>query len=416
MLRTCHRRFSTGLTLLESSSVKPLFKPHYLNKGARSFDRNLPFQKLDVKPWEKQNISKDEFFMRKYGSISNEERERLNQKVERQRRAREQRKQNENSFNRERTHRNSFREAFTNPLNEYLFGTHSVLAALMANKRHLFSKLFVHNNKEKDIIKWAKKYSLKIVEKDSKGDLNILAKNGTHNGVVLETKPLQLPTVSSLGVSDPSSGDYEVNFYNDLTNTSVGRLKTVARHLDNSPKFPIGLYLDGITDPQNMGAIVRSAYFLGADFIVVPDHDTARLGPVASKASAGALELMDIYQVEDSFDFISQSKKNGWSIISTSSRPNLEELSRLRTKNKKVEQDLNTKFIETSELSSILQLTPTLLIMGNEGEGVRTHLKIKSDFLVGLDNGRANDSNQIVDSLNVSVAAAMILGQCLGSR
>lgn len=418
MIKITSRAFSTSKNHLTKSSIKSVYKPHYLNEGTKSFDKNLPYTKTPVKQWEKQNISKDEFFMRKYGSISDEERKRLNEKVDRQRRLRKTRVDASRNDNREnyrlRNDRVSFSQAFKNPLSEYIYGTHSVRAALTANKRELYNKLFIHNNKDEQIIKLAKKYGLKVVKKDSKGELNMISDNGVHNGVILETKPLILPIIEDLGECDVESGEYNVTIFNELYNTEVDVKKTVVRKFSDpsQKKFPLGIYLDGITDPQNIGAIIRSAYFLGADFIVVPEHASAKLGPVASKSSAGSIDLMTIYQTDDSFKFIESIKKNGWNVISTSSKPNEEEMLDLKNRHLKVEYHLLKKFIELSDLAGILAESPILLVMGSEGEGVRTNLKIKSDFLVGLDKARV-EQDDIVDSLNVSVASALIINKCI---
>ena len=144
--------------------------------------------------------------------------------------------------------------------------------------------------------------------------------------------------------------------------------------------YPLSLYLDEITDPQNMGSILRSAYFFGVDFIVVPNHSTAKLGPVANKASAGALDLIDIYQTGSSLKFIDSVRQNGWHVISTSGRPTG------GTKSKEIihaENDadvdvdvdvdqphLKNKFIELQDLRTILKKTPVMLIIGSEGSGV----------------------------------------------
>lgn len=56
-------------------------------------------------------------------------------------------------------------------------------------------------------------------------------------------------------------------------------------------------------DPQNVGALLRSSYFLGVDKIVVSAKNSAPLSPVVSKASSGSLELMDIYSTENMMRF-----------------------------------------------------------------------------------------------------------------
>lgn len=404
------------------SSIKPVFKSHYLNEGVKQFDKNFPKQQKR-KAWEDRKETKDEFFMRKYGSMSDKEKESMNQKVERQRRARKERKDADRQHRRDEKEQHfsrfggnrSFGQAFKNPLSEYVYGTFPVMAALKANKRSLFNKIITHNPREAtgEIFRLAKQFGLRIDRKDSKGELNVLSDNGVHNGIILETKPLELPIISTLGDCDPETGKYQVSIVNELYNTEVQQVENVVRNFreESTTKFPLGLYLDGITDPQNIGAIIRSAYYLGADFIVVPEHDTARLGPVANKASAGALDLTNIYQTVDSLKFIERVKKSGWNVIATSAKPNSDELYDLKLKHEKVETHLKNKFIEADDLPGLMSQSPILLVMGSEGEGVRTNLKIKSDYLVGLSKGRRADAD-IVDSLNVSVACGLLISKC----
>lgn len=421
MLHLPVRRFSVIASSLnkQSSPIKPVFKSHYSNDNAKQFDKNFPKQQKR-KPWEGQE-EKDAFYVRKYGSISERERENLNNKVEKQRRFRKERQdadkyerryEKEERFNRFGGNRD-FRQAFKNPLSEYVYGTFPVMSALMANKRGLFNKIITHNPKDSmdEIFRLASKYGLKIDRKDNKGELNVLADNGVHNGIVLETKPLELLIISGLGDCDPDAGTYQISILNDVYNMEVQKTEMVARVKDNGPKYPLGIYLDGITDPQNIGAIVRSAFYLGADFIVVPEHESARLGPVANKASAGALDLMNIYQTTDSLKFVESVKSSGWNVITTSSKPNEHELNDLKLKHEKVEHHLKNKFIDTSDLPSLMSESPILLIMGSEGAGVRTNLKLKSDYLVGLEKGR-REGAEIVDSLNVSVACGLLVNKC----
>ena len=76
MLKTPVRRFSVISNVLNKneSNIKPVFKSHYLNEGAKHFDKNFPKQQKR-KPWDDGEQTKDEFYMKKYGSISEKERE-----------------------------------------------------------------------------------------------------------------------------------------------------------------------------------------------------------------------------------------------------------------------------------------------------------------------------------------------------
>lgn len=434
------RTFSILSILLKSKSIgsgdlKPVFKPRHLNsnKGQpQHFEKNLPQTTVELKPWEKQNISKDAFFKRKYGNISPEDRKALNAKVERQRRFRAMKTAHEKSLqekaNEERERARAiareakgFKTSNSNydtvvdrndTIFDYVFGTHPVKAVLAAGKRRMLD-LYTFNNDDPDIVELAvEKYGITPKRLKDKNALNILCKNGVHNGVVLKTNKLEIPYIKEVGHAE--NGEYKLAI-ESLEDDSVNiETKTVIRDGNEEVEelYPLSLYLDEITDPQNMGSILRSAYFFGVDFIVVPNHSTAKLGPVANKASAGALDLIDIYQTGSSLKFIDSVRQSGWHVISTSGRPTgAKPREEVNDDLETPEPHLKNKFIELQDLRTILRKTPVMLIIGSEGSGVRTNMKMRSDYLVGIPKLRRNDN--IVDSLNAGVATGVILQNCL---
>lgn len=391
-------------------SVKPVFKPHNPRKGIKTFDDNFASleKKDDTKIWDRMKISKDEFFVRKYGNITKEERKKLDEKVARQKRLREERKKHELG---DAYFENSRREHLTlNPLSEYVFGTHPVIAAMAANKRASFSRLYTLSSRQQNskILQLAKQYGIKVLEK-SKPEMNKLSSNGVHNGVVLETKPLNVQSLMDVKVFE---GSYEVTSFNELSGKKEKKVHTLARGTDRPAKdvFPLGIFLDGITDPMNFGNIVRSAYYLGADFIVVPSQDSSRMGPVAAKASAGALDMASIYKTDEAIPFLDRLKKSGWSIVSTSARPSAAELESMKENQAA---HIKNKFIEASDLPALLSEAPVLLVLGSEGSGITKNIVLRSDFSVALDKGRKDDEANVVDSLNVGTAAALVISRCL---
>ncbi|KAG7665894.1 uncharacterized protein J8A68_000517 [[Candida] subhashii] len=425
MLNHTQRRcFSVASRFLFKNEIRPAVTPRDLKKGdVKTFERNFPIDQDDQKPWDKRNMSKDDFFRRKYANISDEYREKLNEKVARQRRMREMRSHQEYEERQEirerareerRRHQKPYSRYATafNPLFEYVFGTHAVKSVLQANKR-VCNALYVYNCKDSELIKLAKeKHGIRVIEAEDKNELNVLSKNGVHNGVVLETKGLDLPVISSVGESE--NGEYKLNIHSDEDNSIIEVIKPVTRPVVEDPTktlHPLALFLDEIQDPQNMGNIVRTAYFLGVDFIVVPNHSSAKLGGVANKASAGALDMMDIYQTSNTLKFVTDVRAKGWHVISTSGTPDSIEDKNLQRKNNTTYQELKGKFIELSDLRMILNKTPVMLVIGSEGEGVRTNIKLRSDYLVGIPKGREGDA--IVDSLNVVVATGIAIANCI---
>ncbi|KAF3993418.1 hypothetical protein FT663_00441 [Candidozyma haemuli var. vulneris] len=398
-------------TTSPQQAVRAVFKSHNPKKGIKKFDDNFTTsaKKDDRKVWERMGISKDEFFVRKYGNITPEERKKLDEKVAKQRRLREERRKHElgDSYV-EKSERGPIT---LNPLSEYVYGTHPVISALSAGKRESFNKLYTFNPREQTpkILQLAKQYGIKVVEKKSKAEMNRLSSNGIHNGVVLETKPLHLPSLFDVEVSE---GEYTITCINEETGKREKSTHELARGTERPGKdtYPLGIYLDGITDPMNFGNIVRSAYFLGVDFIVVPSHDSARIGPVTAKASAGALDMMPIYQSDEVMPFFDRLKKNGWNVVSTSAKPSEAQLESMKDNHAA---HVENKFVESNDLPVLLSESPILLVLGSEGSGIKKNLVLRSDYLVAMNKGRVDDEKNIVDSLNVGTAAAMIISRCL---
>ncbi|CAK9435393.1 uncharacterized protein LODBEIA_P01200 [Lodderomyces beijingensis] len=437
------RSFSAVSALLKESQVKrtikPAFKPHYSNpkNETRSFMKNLPLTTPEIKPWDAEGITKDRFFKRKYGKMSDERRQALQEKVARQRRFRAMKKEHEARKREEewaqrnpgKVRRNPHESRQTakdiiggggpfGPFFEFVYGTHAVKAVLEARRRPVLG-LYTFNCSDDQVLKRAEtEYGVKVETVKDKNVLNILTNNGVHNGLVLKTKPLDVPYIQELGHS--KNGEYKITTESE-NGSWVEQTKRVVRaeavglkELEEEKKeeeeegeqvYPLGLYLDEITDPHNIGSILRSAYFFGVDFVVIPNHASAKMGPVANKSSAGALDLIDVYQASSGLQFIDKAKENGWNVISTSgSKPDSQ------TKDKH-EEMLRNKFIKLANLKTVLKRTPVMLVIGSEGAGVRTNLKLRSDYLVEIPKLRSGDD--IVDSLNVGVATGVVIQSCI---
>ncbi len=138
--------------------------------------------------------------------------------------------------------------------------------------------------------------------------------------------------------------------------------------------------LDGVEDPRNLGAILRSAYLLGAHGVIIPEHRAAEVTAVTTKASAGASELLPIAKVGNLVRALGELKQAGvWTVAvhdSPASRP-------------------------IAELDVDM---PICLVLGAEGSGVRPLVAKNCDFHAVIPMARSG-----VGSFNVSVAAALAL-------
>ncbi len=140
---------------------------------------------------------------------------------------------------------------------------------------------------------------------------------------------------------------------------------------------PLVVIADGISDPHNLGAIIRSAECCGAHGVIIPKRHAAGLSPVVTKASAGAIEHMAIAKVTNIAATVDALKKAGlWIFTAEADGIDFRQA------------DMNI---------------PAAIVLGSEGEGVSDLVRKKSDFTVSIPMyGKVN-------SFNVSNAAAILL-------
>ena len=148
---------------------------------------------------------------------------------------------------------------------------------------------------------------------------------------------------------------------------------------------PLVVVLDGVQDPHNLGAIVRSAHVLGAHAVVVPKDRAAPITAAAVKASAGATEHLPIVRVTNLVRALSELKEAGLWIVGTVAR-------------------------SATRPWAVDLRGPIALVVGAEGPGLRPLVQKTCDFLVEIPmSGR-------VASLNVSVAAGALLYEAARQR
>jgi 23S rRNA (guanosine2251-2'-O)-methyltransferase len=143
--------------------------------------------------------------------------------------------------------------------------------------------------------------------------------------------------------------------------------------------------LDQVQDPRNLGAVCRSAEFAGAAGVVVPDRRAAAVTAVACKASAGAVEHLEVARVRNLADWLADAKAAGFWIWGADAAA------------------------EAAPWSADLT-GPTVLVLGGEGKGLRPRVAASCDGLVALPRAGA------VESLNVSAAAAALLFEAVRQR
>ena len=141
---------------------------------------------------------------------------------------------------------------------------------------------------------------------------------------------------------------------------------------------PLLVALDEVQDPQNLGAIARSAECAGAHGLIIPERRSAEVTAAAAKASAGAVEHLPVARVRNLADFLAEAKQAGcWSYGADAEAP--------------------STYAEQDYAGGVV------LVLGAEGKGLRPRVAASCDLLVSLPlHGR-------ISSLNVSAAAAVLL-------
>ena len=227
-----------------------------------------------------------------------------------------------------------------------IYGRNAVLEAARAGRvlKVLQASGLGHDPRLEELSKLAR---IELVGPDR---LDILAP-GVHQGVAAELKPRRQWTLKEL--------------------------------LATSPNLLIAL--DSIMDPQNLGAILRSAEVAGADGAILPEHRSAPLSPAAVKASSGATELLRIAHVSGMPSAIAEVKRSNIWCVALDPRG----------------EALAWEFDMTQ---------PVCLVVGSEGEGVHRLVKERCDVRVRL------PVKGHIASLNASAAAAALLYEVMRQR
>ena len=146
----------------------------------------------------------------------------------------------------------------------------------------------------------------------------------------------------------------------------------------NSSKVNIILMLDGITDPHNLGALIRTAHCLGVKGVIIPENRAATVTATVIKASAGAAHWVPVAREVNLTRTIDYLKEKGFWIYGADAD-------------------------QGTDLDQFADAGPVCLVMGSEGRGIRPLIRKKCDFLLSIPMvGKLH-------SFNVSVAAGIIL-------
>ncbi|KAM9218490.1 rRNA methyltransferase 1, mitochondrial [Leptosomus discolor] len=251
---------------------------------------------------------------------------------------------------------------------EILFGIAPCALALSQSRRDLFRLFLKQSSGSQRLV--MNEFVLQATARGvpvhhvKKKELDALCRGRVHQGVCLEATPLRFKSLEE--AEKPDLGDEE----------------SPNRQL-------IWLALEHIQDPMNLGAVLRSAYFLGVDRVVTSQSNSCPLTPTVSKASSGAVEVFDVYGTDDLRSFLKAKTAEGWEVVGTVSKP---------------------EDVENVPVVSCLEFRwnkPVIIVIGSEGDGLSLETQLLCHRMLAIPPGRALHPG--IESLNVSVATGILL-------
>lgn len=245
---------------------------------------------------------------------------------------------------------------FTSDADDLVIGRNSVLEALrvaVPSKELYIASRLEADDRTREIIKLAGQQGLHILEAD-RLEIDRIARSHSHQGVVLKVQPYEYSSLSKL-----------VD-------------KATTWHSNGGPA-PLFVALDGVTDPQNLGAVIRSAAAFGASGIILPERRSASVTAAAWKVSAGAAAHLPVARVVNLNKAIDALHEQGFYAIG-------------------LDGGGSAMVGETG-----FEKDPLVIVLGAEGKGLSRLASEKCDVIASIPiSGR-------VESLNASVAAGIAL-------
>ena len=228
-----------------------------------------------------------------------------------------------------------------------IYGKNPVIEAI--NARKALRVFLVSNFNDQKILSLIKNNKV-IVTSVSPNEMDKMANGGVHQGIAAELKPYQTVSLEEI----------------------------IAKAKKKEKKIIV--MLDGIEDPHNLGAILRSADVFEASGIVLPKHNSVSLNATVAKTSAGAINYVPVAVVNNLNQAIKELKEEGYWVVATDGSAQI-------------------------SYSSLKYDFPVAVVIGSEGKGVSSLVLKNSDYIVKIPQfGHVN-------SLNASVAAGILLAE-----
>jgi len=199
------------------------------------------------------------------------------------------------------------------------------------------------------------------------------------------TLGIRVATESRKALDRMSDGERHQDIIAEFESANVGSEKDLERMLESIEGTPMVLVLDGVQDPHNLGACLRTAEAAGVNLVILPKDKSAGLTPVARRSASGAAEVLPIVFATNLARVLRQLKDNGIWLAGTT--------------------DSAGQGLYETDLTG-----PIGLVMGNEGKGMRRLTSELCDYHLRI------PMQGSVSSLNVSVATAVCLYEVVRQR
>ena len=240
---------------------------------------------------------------------------------------------------------------------ELIFGVNPVRESLQGSRGayNLYVQISASDHRVEKIIKLAEQRGV-AVHRREKQDLTRMCASSHHQGIALEVEPFRYADLDDLLGSISDNG-----------------------------KSGFLLVLDGIQDPHNLGALIRSAACAGCDGVIIPKDRACGVTAAAEKASAGAVETIPVAQVTNIVHSLEAMKKGGYWVYGLAG-------------------EAGQSLYEVNFSGKVV------LLVGSEGEGIRPLVRKQCDVVLAIPQYGG------VGSLNASVAGAIALFEAARQR
>ena len=188
---------------------------------------------------------------------------------------------------------------FTSESDDLVIGRNAVLEALRcgvpATTLYVAARI-EHDDRTREIVRLAGIHGLHLLEAD-RLEMDRIARSSNHQGVVLKAQPFQYSSLAELV---------------DRADKKARAMEAADSESARIAARPLFIALDGVTDPQNLGAVIRSAAAFGANGVILPERRSASVTAAAWKVSAGAAAHMPVARVVNLTKAIESLKERGY--------------------------------------------------------------------------------------------------------